>query len=150
MEHFVTDILSCTERYGLEPSSLEFEITEKLIFEQSRKKHTALTELRDHGFRIAVDDFGTGYLSMNYLKNLPLDTIKIDKSFIEGLPDDKSDVAIIKAIMALTENLKYYVVAEGIENIDQEEFLLSISCKVGQGYLYSKPLSAEAFKQKLG
>lgn len=110
--------------------------------EQNRK---ILEELRTLGFKISVDDFGTGYSSMSYLKMLPLDTLKIDKSFIDDIPHDQNGVEITKAILALSKSLGYDVVAEGIEHKEQEKFLLEHQCDVGQGYLFSKPLSSEDF-----
>jgi diguanylate cyclase (GGDEF)-like protein/PAS domain S-box-containing protein len=134
---------------GIEPSNIELEITERCIMEQTENNRSTLEKLRDFGFRVAVDDFGTGYSSMNYLKNLPLDTIKIDKCFIDGLPESNSDGAIVKAIMALATSLGYRVVAEGIEKEAQEAFLLKTDCSVGQGYHFSKPVEAEAFEALL-
>ncbi|MDX1294735.1 MAG: EAL domain-containing protein [Sulfurimonadaceae bacterium] len=146
----IVDYLVDTAReIGIEPSCIELEITERCIMEQSENNKSTLARLREFGFRIAVDDFGTGYSSMSYLKNLPLDTIKIDKCFIDGLPENKSDGAIVKAIMALSESLGYRVVAEGIEEEDQERFLLQSDCSVGQGYLFSKPVEVTEFADLL-
>ncbi|RLC46229.1 MAG: hypothetical protein DRI23_12620, partial [Candidatus Cloacimonadota bacterium] len=91
------------------------------------------------GFSISVDDFGTGYSSLNYLKLFPIDELKIDKSFIDDIPHDKSDVAITKAIIALSQTMGYENVAEGIETDKQEEFLKNNGCETGQGYYFSKP-----------
>ena len=146
----IVDYLVDTAReIGIEPSCIELEITERCIMEQTENNKSTLARLREFGFRIAVDDFGTGYSSMSYLKNLPLDTIKIDKCFIDGLPENKSDGAIVKAIMALSESLGYRVVAEGIEEEDQERFLLQSDCSVGQGYLFSKPVEVTEFADLL-
>ena len=109
------------------------------------KSQSIFEQLRKIGFNIAIDDFGTGYSSMSYLKKLPVDTIKIDKSFIDEIPYNTSDVAITKAILTLAKSLRYNVVAEGIESSAQEQFLIDHACDIGQGYLFSKPMCNEAF-----
>ncbi len=141
VEHFKTMI----EEVGIEAGSVELEITERYVMEHTKQNQDILDELRDIGFKISIDDFGTGYSSMSYLKTLPLDTIKIDKSFIDDIPHGPNDVAITKAILVLAKSLEYTVVAEGIENIDQEHFLKTHQCDIGQGYLFSRPLTPQAF-----
>ena len=131
--------------HGLTPDLIEIEITERYIMESTTGNLTILDELRESGFKISIDDFGTGYSSMSYLKTLPLNTLKIDKSFVDDLPTDTSNVAITKAIISLANNLGYETVAEGIETIEQEDFLTNNLCKIGQGYLFSRPLD----KQKI-
>ena len=144
-ERVVEEFNSCIQGVGIEPSCVELEITERYIMEQSEKSQTVLDELRAIGFKISVDDFGTGYSSMSYLKTLPLDTIKIDKLFIDDIPHDHNDVAITKAILALAKSLEYKVVAEGIETKEQELFLEQNGCDYAQGYLKSRPISKEEF-----
>jgi diguanylate cyclase (GGDEF)-like protein/PAS domain S-box-containing protein len=131
--------------YGLMTSNIEIEITERYIMECTSDNFTILDELRESGFKISIDDFGTGYSSMSYLKILPIDTIKIDKSFVDDLPSDLNDVAISKAIIALSNSLGYHTIAEGIENKEQEDFLRDNACEIGQGYYFSRPLTQEAF-----
>lgn len=126
----------------IEPSQVELEITEGYIMKQTEQNQRVLEQLRRIGFRISVDDFGTGYSSMSYLKTLPLDTIKIDKSFIDDIHRDGDNGQIAKAILALSHSLGYAVVAEGIERHDQWQQLQAWGCELGQGYLFSKPLSA--------
>ncbi len=133
------------DEVGIDPQSVEIELTERYIMEHTQQNQTILDRLRRIGFRISVDDFGTGYSSMSYLKTLPLDTIKIDKSFIDEIPYDKNDVAITRAILALAKSLGYTVVAEGIEYGEQEQFLREHGCHYGQGYLFSRPLETQAF-----
>ena len=133
------------EAVGIDPQRVEIEITERYIMEHTLHNQTILDQLRKIGFRISVDDFGTGYSSMSYLKTLPLDTIKIDKSFIDDIPHDKNDVAISRAILALAKSLGYTVVAEGIEYAEQEQFLKEQRCDYGQGYRFSRPLESDAF-----
>ncbi|MDD3462130.1 MAG: EAL domain-containing protein, partial [Sulfurospirillaceae bacterium] len=132
-------------QFGISPSCIDIEITEHYIMDNTEKNFEILRRFREVGFKISVDDFGTGYSSMSYLKILPLDTIKIDKSFIDDIPHDKNDVEITKAILALSLSLGYNVVAEGIETKEQEEFLLNNGCRYGQGFLFGKPMKSDDF-----
>jgi len=132
-------------RTGIPAHKIEIEITERFIMEYSTTNLSILEELRNIGCKISIDDFGTGYSSMSYLKSLALDTIKIDKSFIEDLPHDAHDAEVSKAIIALSKSLGYQVVAEGIETADQEAFLKEHGCDIGQGFYFAKPMSSEEF-----
>jgi len=98
---------------------------------------------------VAIDDFGTGYSSFSYLKSLPVDTLKIDRSFIKDIPSDSTDMEITSAIIAVAHKLKLKVVAEGIETAEQQQFLLDEKCDLGQGYLFSKPIAEDDFIQLL-
>ncbi|WP_456402594.1 EAL domain-containing protein [Hydrogenimonas sp.] len=131
--------------YGLSPERITIEMTESYIMDTSTYDDTMLHTLKRLGFKISVDDFGTGYSSMSYLKILPIDSIKIDKSFITDIPHDPNDNAIAKAIIVLSNSLGYHVVAEGIEHPEQERFLLEQGCAFGQGYHYSRPIDLERF-----
>ena len=137
------------DELGISAKQIEIEITERYIMEDSTKKLQLLDTLRQFGFRISVDDFGTGYSSMAYLKRLPVDIIKIDKSFISDIPRDNNDVQITKAILALSHSLGYKVIAEGIETQEQLKMLQTMSCDIGQGYYFSKPLPADEFMDYL-
>ncbi|MDF1884046.1 EAL domain-containing protein [Sulfurimonas sp. SAG-AH-194-C21] len=144
-KNIVTIFNNIVKEYGLDTSCIEIEITERYIMESTTNNLTILDELRTSGFKISIDDFGTGYSSMSYLKTLPIDTIKIDKSFVDDLPTNLNDVAISKAIIALSNSLGYHTVAEGIENVEQQKFLCENACEIGQGYYFSRPLDKEAF-----
>jgi diguanylate cyclase (GGDEF)-like protein/PAS domain S-box-containing protein len=131
--------------FGLAASSLQLEITESFIMTQAEEALLILHELKGLGLQLAIDDFGTGYSSLSYLKRLPLDILKIDKSFVRGLPGDPDDAAITRAIIALGRSLQMTVIAEGVETKAQELFLTSEGCEQIQGYVVSRPLSAESF-----
>jgi EAL domain-containing protein (putative c-di-GMP-specific phosphodiesterase class I) len=103
-----------------------------------------LRELQALGLEISIDDFGTGYSSLSYLKKLPINKLKIDQSFIRDIPYDEDDIAITKTIIALSHNLKLDVIAEGVETLEQQQFLIANGCPLAQGYLYSKPIDTES------
>ncbi|MET0612604.1 MAG: EAL domain-containing protein [Pseudomonas caspiana] len=126
--------------YRLPPRSLELEVTETGLMEDITTAAQHLLSLRRSGALIAIDDFGTGYSSLSYLKSLPLDKIKIDKSFVQDLIDDDDDATIVRAIIQLGKSLGMQVIAEGVETVEQEAYIISEGCHEGQGYLYSKPL----------
>ena len=108
--------------------------------EDSAATLATLQALRDGGMQIALDDFGTGYSSMSYLKRLPLNNLKVDQSFVSGLPDDTDSLAIVKAIVSLAKNLGFTVTAEGVETLDQASILKGLDCETLQGYYFSKPI----------
>jgi len=128
--------------YRLPPRSLELEVTETGLMEDISTAAQHLLSLRRSGALIAIDDFGTGYSSLSYLKSLPLDKIKIDKSFVQDLQDDDDDATIVRAIIQLGKSLGMQVIAEGVETAEQEAYIISEGCHEGQGYHYSKPLQA--------
>jgi len=131
------------------PATVHFEVTESMLMEDVEKAVDMLTQLRELGTAIAIDDFGTGHSSMSYLKQFPVDTIKIDKSFVRGLPVDSVDTAIVEAIFALAKSLKLDVVAEGVETVQQLDCLKHKHCSKVQGYLFSEPVSAEKIESYL-
>ncbi len=135
-------------RYDLAPELLQLEITENFIMNQSGEALEILHRLKQLGVQLAIDDFGTGYSSLSYLKRLPLDVLKIDQSFVRGLPDDPHDLAITRAIIALGNSMQLTVIAEGVETKAQELCLAAEGCLQIQGYVISCPLSAEAFARK--
>ncbi|WP_044873625.1 GGDEF domain-containing phosphodiesterase [Pseudomonas sp. LFM046] len=128
--------------YRLPPRSLELEVTETGLMEDISTAAQHLLSLRRSGALIAIDDFGTGYSSLSYLKSLPLDKIKIDKSFVQDVLEDEDDATIVRAIIQLARNLGMQVIAEGVETAEQEAYIIAQGCNEGQGYLYSKPLPA--------
>jgi len=128
--------------HRLPPRSLELEVTETGLMEDISTAAQHLLSLRRSGALIAIDDFGTGYSSLSYLKSLPLDKIKIDKSFVQDLIDDDDDATIVRAIIQLGKSLGMQVIAEGVETTEQEAYIISEGCHEGQGYFYSKPLPA--------
>lgn len=130
---------------SLEPGGLQLEITENFIMSQTEEALDVLHKLKQMGVQLAIDDFGTGYSSLSYLKRLPLNTLKIDQSFIRGLPDDVDDVAIVRAIIALGRSMQLTIIAEGVETQAQQDFLAKEGCEQIQGYIVSVPLSADEF-----
>jgi len=146
--HLLETFISIAKRHNIEPSEIEIEITERFIMEHTIANMNMLQNFRNYGFKISIDDFGTGYSSMSYLKQLPVDTIKIDKSFVDDITLESSENAIIEAIIALSKTLGYSIVAEGIETKEQEAFLEKTNCDIGQGYLFAKPLSCDEVIQR--
>ncbi len=142
----IKDILT---RTGLDPARLELEITESTVMSNAAQAAQVLQELKDMGVRLAVDDFGTGYSSLSYLKRLPIDVLKIDRGFITDLGSNSEDLAIVEAIVNLGQTLELTTVAEGVESQVEADLLCKLGCDMAQGYLYSKPLSAERAGQWL-
>jgi diguanylate cyclase (GGDEF)-like protein/PAS domain S-box-containing protein len=137
------------DKTKIEASCLELEITENSIMEHTDEVLKTLHGLRQLGVSLAIDDFGTGYSSLNYLKQLPIDKLKIDRSFVMDIPDDANDVAITKAVISLAKVLGLDLVAEGVETATQSAFLLDNGCTTGQGYLFSPPVPPEVFCEYL-
>ncbi|MGH8029459.1 MAG: EAL domain-containing protein, partial [Arenimonas sp.] len=133
----------------LPPSMLELEITETALIENFDQAIGTLQRIRRSGVRISIDDFGTGLASLSYLKRLPIDQLKIDISFIRDVMHDPSDTQIVKAIINLGHSLELEVVAEGVENQAQHDFLAANGCDLIQGYLIHRPMDAEAFADLL-
>lgn len=135
----VEEILAET---GLDPRQLKLEVTESTVMEYSERALTVLNDLNDLGVLLSTDDFGTGYSSLSYLQRFPFDRLKIDRSFIDRLGDNKKSDAIVKTILMLGTNLDLEVVAEGIETTSQLELLRTLGCRLGQGFLFSRPVEA--------
>jgi diguanylate cyclase (GGDEF)-like protein/PAS domain S-box-containing protein len=143
--NLVTRIEQLLTQYELQPGCLQLEITENFIMSQTEEALSVLHRLKKLGVQLAIDDFGTGYSSLSYLKRLPLDILKIDQSFVRGLPDDPHDAAIVRAIIALGRSMQLTVIAEGVETLEQQQFLADEGCEQIQGYIVSLPLRPEEF-----
>ncbi len=141
---FIEQLRAVLQRHRCPPSALMIELTESAILHVGERSRRTLAALHDLGIGVAVDDFGTGYSSLAYLKLPAIRTIKVDQSFVNGLPDDGNDAAITRAILALAHSLGLTAIAEGIENEQQLNFLLDAGCVEGQGYLFARPQPAEA------
>lgn len=142
----IIDILSET---GLNSSDLTFEITESMVMADTDQSIAWMKQIKELGVMMSIDDFGTGYSSLSYLKRLPVDILKIDRAFISGVGTNREDDSLITAIVAMARSLNLCVVAEGVETVEQLEFLRDLGCEKIQGYLYSKPLPVDEFKSYL-
>jgi diguanylate cyclase (GGDEF)-like protein len=140
-EDFVDSVLRTMWQYGIKPQQLELEITESLLMRNVEDTTRALNRLRAAGLTLSIDDFGTGYSSLGYLRQLPVDAVKIDRSFVKDLHTSSDDAAICAAIIAMARELKLKVIAEGVENKEQLNFLREHRCDEAQGYLISQPVS---------
>lgn len=143
---FVSKLESILRKYQVNPSHIEIEITERVVMSNFNMNIETLLNLRKIGIKISLDDFGIGYSSLSYLSKIPLDYVKIDKSFIEAITDNKMAEQVIKSMIQMCDNMSLSVVAEGIETTEEAMFLLENMCLYGQGYLFSKPLSIEDLK----
>jgi EAL domain-containing protein (putative c-di-GMP-specific phosphodiesterase class I) len=138
----VREILNDT---GLNPRHLEIEMTESVLMQDTETTMKVLRGLKDLGIQLAVDDFGIGFSSLSYLRRFPIDTLKIDQSFVQDIEDDVEESVIVRAVIAMGNSLKLQVVAEGIETQQQLAFLQSLHCNEGQGFYFSRPVIAEEF-----
>lgn len=144
---FVSQVMSPVEREGINPELLKLELTESLLAFDLEEVVVKMGELKSSGLRFSLDDFGTGYSSLRYLKNLPLDQLKIDQSFVADVLNNESDANIARTIIALGEQLHLSVIAEGVETEEQMAWLAENNCTSYQGYLFSKPLTLEGFEE---
>jgi diguanylate cyclase (GGDEF)-like protein/PAS domain S-box-containing protein len=146
---FVASVIRTLKENGLRGDQLELEITESTLLKQPRVARAVLDELRSLGLKIAIDDFGTGFSSLSYLRTLPVDTLKVDKSFIDGIVDSIEDRKIVEAIVHLGRSLNLHVVAEGVETEAQARLLRAMSCDALQGYLFARPMEGAAIPERL-
>jgi diguanylate cyclase (GGDEF)-like protein/PAS domain S-box-containing protein len=148
-ENLIDDIRAALNDSGLEPGLLELEITESMVMHNATRMIAVLARIKSLGVRLAIDDFGTGYSSLAQIKHFPIDTLKVDRSFIRNIPMDAEDRAITEAIITMGKILSLTVVAEGVETQDQLDFLQEHSCDEMQGYYFSKPIAPEQFADLL-
>ena len=146
---FAGHVRKVFEDTGFDPHCLELEVTESMLMNNLEENIITLNELKAMGISIAVDDFGTGYSSLSYLKRLPIDTLKIDRSFVGEVTGNRDDAAIVEAIISMAQSLSLKVIAEGVENVEQRDFLEAQHCDEMQGYLFSYPLPASQFVELL-
>jgi diguanylate cyclase (GGDEF)-like protein/PAS domain S-box-containing protein len=144
-EDLVKDIAAALETTGLQPELLELELTESMVIQNAERAGRVLAEIKKMGVRLAIDDFGVGYSSLTHLKRFPIDTLKVDRSFIRDLPQNAEDRALTEAIIAMGKSLKLTVVAEGVETKEQQTFLRDRDCDEMQGFFFSKPIPSDEF-----
>ena len=147
--HFVDQVQATLVTYDLSATLLEFEITENVLVDNAERVGQVLAELNELGISFSIDDFGTGYSSLAYLKQLPIDVLKIDKSFIDHCTEEGNDQAIVRSILSICNELGLTSVAEGVETLEQQTQLQTMGCDLLQGYLYSRPIAADEFTQLL-
>lgn len=146
---FVSKLLEMLQKYDVKPNEIELEITESILIEDFAEVKEKLFLLRDYGIRISLDDFGTGFSSLSYLNGLPIDTLKIDKSFIDKVATDASTRIITESIIGMVDKLGYESVAEGVETEEQYSYLKQIGCDIIQGFYLGKPIPSEEMEQLL-
>ncbi|HSS18731.1 MAG TPA: EAL domain-containing protein [Pyrinomonadaceae bacterium] len=144
-KHFVESVANILRDTQIDPATLQLEIIETSIMQSGQQAVDQMSELKQMGLMLAIDDFGVGYSSLGYLKRLPIDTLKIDRTFVSDATTDPDDAALVMAIITLAHNLRLKVMAEGVETEDQLRFLRLLRCDEGQGYLFGKPVSPETF-----
>ena len=148
-ETLVDDLVDALMLYGVTPAEIEVELTESVLMADPERANQVLQQLHAMGVRISIDDFGTGYSSLSYLKRFPAQTVKIDRSFVRGLPHDRDDTAITHAVIAMAHSLGLSVLAEGVETVDQLELLRKLGCDEAQGYLLGRPMPASELAARL-
>ncbi len=148
-KNFLDGVALILKETGLAPRYLELELTETILMHDADSSAAVLKGLKTMGVQLAIDDFGTGYSSLSYLKRFPIDTLKIDQSFVRDIATDADDATIVSAVIGMGRNLKQRVIAEGVETQQQLAFLRTQQCEEGQGFHFSHPLSAEDFASLL-
>jgi EAL domain-containing protein (putative c-di-GMP-specific phosphodiesterase class I) len=143
--NYADRVIAVLDEIGFDPKFFELEVTEGLFLGEFELAAKSLRRLQDYGVAIAIDDFGTGYSSLSYLKRLPIDRLKIDRSFVQDIPGDENDVAITRAVISLAASLQLKVTAEGVETEVQRDFLLGEGCDIAQGYLFARPMPEQEF-----
>ena len=148
-EYFKKDIQARITDADLEPSIIELELTETIIMKNNDNNILLLNSLKDLNFKILIDDFGTGYSAFNYLKEYPVDILKIDKTFINNIKKDPRDATIVRGIISIAHELGLTVIAEGVETTEQLDLLRSFGCDEYQGYYFSRPVPPDQFIELL-
>ena len=148
-QDFVPKVISLMSKYNMKPEELELEITESVLIDDFKSVISKMMELRDYGIKVSLDDFGTGFSSLSYLKGLPIDTLKIDKSFIDNITTDNSSWIIAETIISMSKRLGFETVAEGVETKEQYEKLKEISCDLIQGFYLGRPVEAKMIEELL-
>jgi EAL domain-containing protein (putative c-di-GMP-specific phosphodiesterase class I) len=146
---FHETVMQVLSEVGLPPDALELEITESLLVQNNEENVSLLKQLSATGVQLSLDDFGTGYSSLSYLQRFPIDALKIDRSFVNGIDHDENQTAIVTAIIAMAHSLRLKVIAEGVESRSQAAFLKEHGCITVQGYFYSEPVPASDFNRLL-
>ena len=146
---FVEQVRSVLDRSGADPARLKLELTESVVLDNVAATIDKMHALKAMGVGFSMDDFGTGYSSLTYLKRLPLDVLKIDRAFVRDIATDHNDAVIVQTILGMAKHLGIQVIAEGVETVDQLEFLKIHGCRHFQGYLFSRPLPLEEFERNL-
>jgi len=146
---FVQEVEQALQETGADPGLLKLELTESMLAENVDAMVAKMQQLRDRGVHFSLDDFGTGFSSLNYLKRLPIDQLKIDQSFVKDVLEDANDAAIVRSVIALGQSLGLAVIAEGVETQGQKDFLAVHGCAQFQGYLFGRPLPLADFERQL-
>ena len=148
-KNFVSQVQASIQQYVVNASLLKLELTESMLLDDIEDTVTTMNTLKEIGVQFSLDDFGTGYSSLQYLKQLPLNQLKIDQSFVRDIATDSSDQAIVKTIIVMAQTLNLQVIAEGVETEEQRQLLIDNGCANFQGYLFSKPISSDQFESLL-
>lgn len=144
------EMTGLVEKYGISPVSLKLEITETVLMTEMRNQTELLESLRSYGFQIEIDDFGSGYSSLNMLKNIDVDVVKIDMGFLDETERQERGTSILSSIILLIKKLGMGVITEGVETREQVESLMGMGCDMFQGYYFAKPMPVLAFEEKYG
>ena len=149
MEEFSDHLIQLVEEYGISPEEIELEFTETVLMNDASGVIKKLELLRQYGIQTAIDDFGTGYSAFSYLRSLPVQTIKIDKSFIDSMLQDENGNIIVECIVDMVNRLGYDTIAQGVEQQEQLEYLRDIGCEYIQGYLLGRPMREKQLEELL-
>jgi EAL domain-containing protein (putative c-di-GMP-specific phosphodiesterase class I) len=148
-DQFSEGVRTALKDSSLDPKYLELELTESVLMRHAESAALGLEKLKAIGVRLAVDDFGTGYSSLSYLTRFPIDALKLDQSFVQGVVDNTDNAIVVSAVITMGNSLKHRVIAEGVETLDQLKFLQARGCAEGQGYYFSRPVAAPQFAKLL-